>query len=412
MTIKLVVLAAAVSVLAAAVVSTVNPATGSSRPKQVAPPPPPAPPVPGGGQFGAVLAGLSTANEQAFNIGKTDFMSIETVASGLGPVFNGKSCFECHFAAGVGGPSNITVTRFGRLTNGVFDPLTNLDGTLLHKFAIAPQAQESLPTQANVVAQRITLPLFGDGLIEAIPDSEIILNAQKSQPDGIHGVAAIITDVVSGAPHIGHFGWKAQEANLLAFSGDAYRNELGITNRFFPVEAAPRGSQALLAEFSTVGEPNDIIDPATGKGDVDRVTDFMRFLAPPPGVRQSVSAAAGSKLFTQMNCAACHTPTMTTGANAISALSNQIVPLYSDLLLHDMGSLGDGIWQAAANGNQMRTPPLWGLRVRNQYLHDGRAKTLPAAILAHAGEATAARNRFSQLTPAQVQQLVDFLNSI
>jgi len=113
-----------------------------------------------------------------------------------------------------------------------------------------------------------------------------------------------------------------------------------------------------------------------------------------------------------VGCAVCHTPALSTGSSPIAALSNQKVPLYSDLLLHDMGKLGDGMVQGAANAKEMRTAPLWGLRLRDAFLHDGRASTVDLAIVEHDGEAKVVRDRYVGLTPAKRQALLAFLNSL
>lgn len=364
------------------------------------------------GLFGAPLAGLSEAERAAFEAGRESFLEQETPEEGLGPIFNGRSCVECHNGPAPGGSSPTNVTRFGRIESGVFDPLERLGGSLLQRFAIAPALQERVPPEANVVAQRQSTPLFGAGLIEAIPDEAIRANARGEKPDGIRGRAATIVDVATGATRVGRFGWKAQHANLLSFSGDAYLNELGITNRFFPLENAPNGNRALLAAFDRTPDPEDAVDPATGRGDVDALTDFVRFLAPPTRLAATPSARAGEGLFTSVGCAACHTPSMNTGRNPIAALDRQPVALYSDLLLHDMGSLGDGIAQGDARPREMKTPPLWGVRASAPYLHDGRATTLDDAIRQHDGEARAVRQRYEGLTAAQRRQLLDFLGTL
>jgi len=201
--------------------------------------------------LGQPLVGLTAAQQAAFSEGREEFESIETAAGGLGPIFNNDSCAACHSAPVSGGASATTVTRFGRSEQGRFDPLAELGGSLLQQFAIDPAALERVPDEANVVAQRLTAPLFGAGLIEAIADAEILLNAARTQPDGISGRAAVVDDVVSGQRRIGRFGWKAQHASLLGFAGDAYRNEMGVTDRFFPHENAPNANQALLARFVT-----------------------------------------------------------------------------------------------------------------------------------------------------------------
>ena len=387
-----------------------------ARPKQSAERPahnlnPQLPPIPRG-RFGDALPGLTIGQLAAFATGSEEFSHVETPESGLGPIFNNTSCAACHTTPVIGGSSALFVTRFGRMRHGVFDPLADQGGSLLQQFAIDPAVQEVIPREANVVARRITTPLFGLGLMEAIPDEAIQANARRPQPDGIHGRVALITDVTTQSSRVGRFGWKAQQATLLAFAADAYVNEMGITSRFFPTENAPNGNTALLSLLDTTADPEDIPAPVTDKGDIDAAADFIRLLAPPPALPLSRSAEAGRRLFTDIGCANCHTPTQQTGNSEVAALRYQPVNLYSDLLLHDMGRLADGFGQAAAGPHEMKTAPLWGLRVRPVYLHDGRAATPDAAIMGHDGEATRSRDRYRQLNPVQRRQLLDFLNSI
>jgi CxxC motif-containing protein (DUF1111 family) len=370
-------------------------------------------PVPGAGaQFGDPLPGLSANDLADFTQGRDEFEAVETPEGGLGPIFNGSSCAACHSAGGIGGASNETVTRFGRLAGGKFDALAHLGGSLLQARAIDPEALEHVPAEANVVAKRLATPLFGAGLMEAIADADIELNAARPQPDGIRGRALKVLDVASGTWRIGRFGWKSQHATLLTFAGDAYVNEMGVTSRLFPTENAPNGRADLLAQFDKVPDVEDAVDPATGKGDIDHAADFMRLLAPPPAVRATAASLAGERLFQQARCTACHVPVMFTGAHPIAALAHQPARLYSDLLLHDMGRLGDGIEQDGAKGREMRTAPLWGLRARTTFLHDGRAATVREAIRQHDGEGTKARLRFEALKPSEQQQLLAFLQSI
>ncbi|AMS31577.1 hypothetical protein AEM42_02670 [Betaproteobacteria bacterium UKL13-2] len=361
--------------------------------------------------FGQALPGLTAAELTAFEEGRVEFTNVETPAAGLGPIFNGVSCIQCHAAPAIGGGSRITVTRFGRVENGVFDPLDALGGSLLQPLTIFPQLHETIPPQANVVAERISPPLFGLGLIEAIPDATLIANAAAPKPDGVKGRAALVTDVVSGQTRVGRFGWKAQQATLLAFSADAYNNEMGITNRFFPNENAPNGNQELLRRFTANKGIDDTVGP-DGRSDIDAAADFIRFLAAPPTLTKSASALTGETLFIQSGCATCHTPTLRTGPNSIAALDRRNVNLYSDLLLHDMGTLGDGIGQADAGMREMRTAPLWGIRARDRYLHDGRAHTIDAAIRAHEGEGSVSRDRYTRLSPRLRQSIVDFLGTL
>jgi len=383
----------------------------NSIPVTGAPPPPPPPPPPAP-KFGDPFAGLTAAQMAAFNAGKTEFTDRETPGDGLGPIFNRDSCVACHSGPAVGGSSNISATRFGRVTNGTFDPLTSLGGSLLQEQAISKEGLEHVPSQANVTALRQTTALFGLGLIEAIPDATILKGVRTKAVDGVLGKACMVQDVASGKTIVGRFGWKAQQGTLLAFAGDAYLNEMGITNRLFPTENAPNGNTALLAKLDKVKDPEDHTDPKTGKAGIDALADFMRLLAPPPTQAGNASTAFGAKFFLDTGCTSCHTPSMTTGASPIAALNSQTVSLYSDLLLHDMGSLGDGIVQGNAGAREMKTPPLWGVRASAPYLHDGRAKTLDDAIRAHDGEGKVARDRYLKLTPDQQKLLVEFLNSI
>ena len=375
------------------------------------PPPPPTAVVPVN-TLGQPLPGLSDAQLLAFVDGRESFRTTETVADGIGPIFNDTSCVACHDAGGVGGASRRTVTRFGRTVNGIFDPLESLGGSLLQERSINPAVREVVPREANVVARRVTTPLFGAGLIDSILDSEIMLGTLRAKPAGIAGKVSMVKDVVSGKNLIGRFGWKAQQATLLAFSGDAYLNEMGITNRFFPKENAPNGNTALLARFDHVADLEDKIDPADSKSDIDRLADFMRLLAPPARLPVTGTAVSGERLFSSMDCASCHTPTMRTGKNEIVALSDKNVGLYSDLLLHDMGALGDGIAQGTAGVRDMRTAPLWGLRSRPTYLHDGRANSVDASIRGHDGEAVNSRNKYNAASVADRAALLAFLNTL
>jgi len=187
---------------------------------------------------------------------------------------------------------------------------------------------------------------------------------------------------------------------------------MGITNRVFPQENAPNGNTALLAQYDLIADPEDATDPTTGKADIDHFTDFMRMLAPPPVMALTSPAKSGADVFVQVGCHACHQPTMVTGASTIAALDHKVVPLFSDLLLHDMGSLADGIAQGTATSREMKTAPLWGLRARTAFLHDGRAATVDSAIRQHDGEAARARERYVRLSPASQTQLLQFLGLI
>ena len=377
----------------------------SAQQEAVGQPPPP----PG---FGVPLPGLTGDQLTAFNTGKGRFQFVETKASGLGPIFNRDSCAACHAFPAPGGSSGIVVTRFGRVTNGVFDPLASLGGSLLQERAIDPTGLEHVPLSANVVAKRLSTPLFGLGLVEAIPDATILRGVRTTPVDGVLGKASLVVDAATHRTLVGRFGWKAQQATLLSFAGDAYLNEMGITNRLFPTENAPNGNLTLLKSLDTVADPEDHVDATSGKADIDRAADFMRLLSPPPPLPITASTTFGAKLFLDVGCTSCHTPVMFTGTSTIAAFNSKAVMLYSDLLLHDMGPLGDGIVQGNALARDMKTPPLWGLRARGTFLHDGRATTIDGAIKAHAGEGQVSKDRYLRLTPDQQALLVEFLKSI
>lgn len=367
--------------------------------------------------FGDPLRGLTQAQRAAFEAGREEFNQAEEVDEGLGPVFNDRSCAICHSAPVVGGGSERTVTRFGTTSNGAFDPLAAFGGSLIQEKSIGPadlagihQFQaETVPASATIVAHRRTTPLFGLGLVDAVPDADFVALAAKEaqQGDGTAGRAAMVTDLVHGGQSVGKFGWKAQVPNLMQFSADAYLNEMGITSPLFPNENCPNGNCAELA-FNPAPGLND-----AGDG-VQKFADFMTMLAPPSRLSnpRDRSGNAGEQTFEQIGCTACHTPTMRTGSSSVPALDRQTFHPYSDFLLHDMGSLGDGISQGAANGREMRTAPLWGLRAVTRYLHDGRATTLEAAILAHEGQGRAARDRFARLDGRRKDSLLAFLNSL
>ena len=362
-------------------------------------------------QFGDHLNGLTAEQVNLFLDGKDDFEKAESVEGGLGPIFNRDSCVACHSSPVTGGGSSVNVTRFGVTVHGKFDPLDSLGGSLLQENSIVPEAQEFVPAIANVVIHRNSTPLFGLGLMEAIPDAEIVRNARQYGNEQIHGRVGWVTDIVSGKRMAGRFGWKAQQATITAFAADAYRNEMGVTNKYFPTENAPNGNQELLKKFDFVQDPEDQAT-ATSIADFEKVANFMKFLAPPPVNKPTPTTAAGQLIFNNLGCALCHTPVMHTGYSSIAALNNKDVRLFSDLLLHDMGSLGDGIVQETATGREFRTPPLWGISQSAPYLHDGRALTIDEAIKAHEGEGKVVKDRYLKLNKAQQKLLTDFVLSL
>ena len=194
------------------------------------------------------------------------------------------------------------------------------------------------------------------------------------------GRVNFVLDVASGEQRAGRFGWKCQNATLATFAGDAYVNEMGITTPMFPAENCPQGNCTELLN-DQVPSPNDVTNAT-----LDQFTDFMTLLAPPSQPAFSKDAKRGAALFAQIGCANCHLPALQTGSSTVPAFDNVTFFPFSDFLLHDMGCLGDQIVQSRASGREMRTAPLWGVRVLTTFLHDGRATTLQDAILAHDGQ--------------------------
>jgi len=378
----------------------------AQRRRAVNPPEPPPPPPLVNLLFGAALRNLSPDNVALFNNGRRAFIDQRAPETGLGPVFNGRSCLECHGVPAGGGGSARTVTRIGSYVDGVYDELTNLGGSLLQSQGTGVNG-ERVPTAANIVARRRTPPLFGLGLVDATDDSTFIAlaAAQAARNDGTAGRVALVQNILAGMKTVGKFGWKAQVPTLSQFAGDAYVNEMGITNPLFPSEVCPSGDCNLLK--------NNRVPVLNDDGtDTNAIADFMRFLGEPPRGAISPDSIAGEAVFSRIGCDSCHVATLQTGANANPALNRVTYHPYSDFLLHDMGPLGDGIAQDGTGPREMRTPPLWGLRGTARFLHDGRATTMEAAIEAHDGQALPAATRFKSLSAAERTQLILFLRSL
>ena len=423
---------------------------------------------------GQPLASLSqtTGGYNFFNDGLARFQEVDDVAHGLGPRFNTNSCTSCHAQPAVGGsspsatvypfigpnpesqvfnldgahnnlPSFITpdgpvrearfkffLTSSGSLSN-------NPDGGVHDLFVISgrPDAGSCSIQQPNFahnlalnnISFRIPTPTFGAGLIENISDETILANMRTN--------ASIKQSFnISGHPNrsgndgsITRFGWKAQNKSLAIFSGEAYNVEMGVTNEAFPNERANPDESAGLppnCRINPTPEDNTNMNSATDAGvpgDVAQFAMFMRLLAPPtpsttnPGGANSISA--GRQLFGAVGCALCHTPALQTAPSKITAdLSSVTANLFSDLLVHNMGSnLADGVSQGGAGPDEFRTAPLWGLGQRIFFLHDGRTSDLLDAIRQHASsgsEANGVIRNFSNLTPQQKQNLLNFLRSL
>ena len=367
-------------------------------------------------RMGDPVPGLTASQLDRFAKGRIQFDHILTNAEGLGPTFNDTGCAQCHAVPESGGSSSISVTRFGvkATQSSPFDPLDALGGSLLQAHAIDAAALEFVPPEADVTATRLTPSVFGAGLVQAIPDGDLLALQSNG---GVAHMVDLLEDP-NGPQKVGRFGWKAQVATMLTFSGDASLNEMGLTNALVMTENAPNGNQALLQQYDLVPEPEDFAD-GEGFTRIQRMDDFQRFLGVPPQTPKS--GMAGEALFNSIGCASCHVPSHTTGPAPEAALSGKVIRPYSDFLLHDMGSLGDGIVQGMGTEKLMRTSSLWGLHVRapDGLLHDGSAlggsseDNIAQAIAAHDGEGAAARDAFSPgLTQVQQDQVLSFLMSL
>jgi CxxC motif-containing protein (DUF1111 family) len=364
---------------------------------------------------GDPLAGVTPVEFEEFRIGLDDFLEVETADEGLGPAFNGTSCAVCHSVPAVGGTGSIAEVRAAkRGSRGEFVPLDSSGETLFHLFSVPSHAcQPVIPPDATIIARRVPIPLFGAGLVEAIPD-EAILGLEDPidrNRDGVSGRASIVTDAASGQRRVGRFGWKAQHATLLSFGADAYRNEMGITNEVFTQEMAVGVTADRLRVCDLIPEPEDRRDLRTGRRGIDNFASFMRLLAPLGRGPIDEAAHAGEQIFAAIGCATCHTPVLQTGPSSNPLFHHVPVPLFSDLLLHDVGT-GDGIAQSVAAPEEIRTPALWGLRFRRPLLHDGSAATIEDAIRRHHGEADLARRRFEGASADARAALLAFLRSL
>ncbi len=375
--------------------------------------------------------GIAQPPGDSYALDQTRFEQDHDARTGLGPVFNARACVDCHQNPVSGGSSQFTEVRAGHNdTDGNFVAATvpindgaNIiaNRSIINDRALIPQAQEHIPDAENIRALRAALNTLGDGFVEAIDDSTLKAIAQHQLEAGggrIHGEAVEVPVLEApGQTRIGRFGWKDQHSSLLSFIGDAYLNEMGVTNRLRPKDVTPVGK--------ITSDPEDNPDNL-GLADIDHFAQFIRGTKAPPRdaiLAASVASQAGEQLFKKIGCAICHVSTIVTapagtvingGTFTIpDALGNKIIHPYSDFLLHDVHT-GDGIVQNPPQdtANKLRTVPLWGLRMHPRHMHDLSSLTLEDAIERHGGEAAHVRDRFRELRRAEKQALFTFLNSL
>ena len=320
--------------------------------------------------------------------------------------------------------------------------------SLVNDRAICPNAafpdkeiQERVPETENIRAFRLSLSLLGDGFVEAVADKTLIDLAEQQCKSSHRKICGQVLQVpiveAPGQMSVGRFGWKDQHASLLSFAGDAYLNEMGITNRLQPDEVTNL--------CNAHSEPNDTPGP-DGLSDIDHFARFIRATKAPARDSQLASGAAAKKgegLFDKIGCATCHIETLTTapagtkingGTFTIpAALGSVTFHPWGDFLMHDVGT-GDGILQATrehygkrvfqmmsdylskqdfeSSRNKIRTAPLWGVRLRPRLMHDGESLTLRDAILRHRGEATHVSQKFEKLKGEEQEAIIEFLKSL
>lgn len=362
---------------------------------------------------GGPLPGLGETERARFFAGLALFDKVYLPEEGLGPMFNENQCSACHTVPASGGTTGfervVKATRFQG--PGACDRLSHEGGENIRTQATPllrarGVERESIPPSAGEVGHFLPPFLFGLGLVEAIPDEAILARDDRGDADG-DGISGRAPRTADGG--LARFGRKGETATIEEFIETALRLEMGLTTRTGDVETM--NGTPVPPDTDPVPEPE--IDRAT----LGLYTTFVRFLAPPAPLAPRSRAhadtlVAGRRLFGALGCPACHTPSMRTGASEIVALDRKTVPLYSDLLLHDMGpDLADVCGQDAAPG-EIRTEMLMGIRHRERFLHDGRTMDLREAILAHGGEALAASNAFAGLSWLHQEYVLRFLQSL
>jgi CxxC motif-containing protein (DUF1111 family) len=413
----------------------------------------------GSGAFSTIFPDLRGTQEFNHGVGDAAFEATFVSApapfhAGLGPVFNSVSCTSCHIADGRGKPQETNgqmISMLIRLSIPGEDehggPLgapgfggqlqqraiygTKPEGDVSIQYSIQKltfsdgepyelrvptyHLQNSyIPLPAGIMwSPRVAPPVFGLGLLEAIPEWAIRAHADENDVngDGISGKANEVWNVLKHQKSLGRFGWKASAPTLMQQVAGAYNQDMGITNFVFPQESSFGQSQ-----YDNLNDGVQVSDSL-----LHAVTFYMQTLAVPARRNaDDLVVQKGKMLFKQVNCNSCHVSMYKTDVNvAFKAISNQTIFPYTDLLLHDMGpELADNRPDYKANGQEWKTPPLWGIGLtqvvngHNNFLHDGRARSLTEAIMWHGGEALASKNKFAKLSASEREAILKFLGSL
>lgn len=419
----------------------------------------------GANAFAQPAPGLTDEQRRAFVVGNNFFNdnwvtapASTTARDGLGPLFNAQSCSSCHFKDGRGAPptqedpeelglllrlsvpgngehgapvphpvyggqlqdraindvpAEGTIAIDDREIAGTFDdgtPYTLIDPDhSIDDPAYGPLGDDTM------ISPRIAPPVFGVGLLEAVPDETLReLAARQADADGdVSGRLNMVWSPAAQAMAVGRFGWKANVATVEEQTAGAFHGDIGITSFLHPLQDCTLSQSACVA--APEGGQPEITDDKLG-----RVVFYTRALAVP--ARRDVGEPAterGEQVFGDLGCTACHVSELRTGDADVEPLANQTIRPYTDLLLHDMGpGLADDRPDFGADGTEWRTAPLWGIGLTDEvnghtrFLHDGRARDLSEAILWHGGEAQAARDAYLARSKDDREALIAFLNSL
>ena len=373
----------------------------------------PPPPAAVHAEIGSPLPGLTQDELARFEEGRALFRRAFTADERLGPRFNENACNACHTDPVDGGTGETSVTRAVRQDpDGTCYPLLegggpNLRINVLPALRALGEGPVSPPAEATHSA-RFTIPfIFGLGLVEAIPleTLEALATSGETRPGPSGRIGR------NEAGHPARFGRKADVATLADFSDLAIRHEMGLTTPLYPDERD-------AGSFPPVPPGSDPApDPEVDARTLERLTDYVRFLAPPSPAEPRDEAdrrlvEQGRALFSSMGCVSCHVPVLETGPHPVQALAHRRIALYSDLLLHDMGPDLENVCGAGATTTEIRTEPLMGLRYRRVFLHDGRTGRVMDAILLHGGEAAPAREAFAALDRLTQEAVLRFLGTL
>lgn len=412
--------------------------------------------------LGKPIEGLTPDELRKFRAGEVLFKKEFTPEEGLGPLFNGKSCFECHgqpLVSGMEGRdiSSTSILNYARrvpnsakakkplkeviqsLGKPDVDFFLTRGGPSLQRKSITTEFPakfpfdcqldfEQVPQEAELQSNRHTPPIFGDGLIDMIPDGDFAAMSvtQTSENPALAGRPIAAVDRYTEAARPARFGWKNQHVNLFNFTTGAMNIELGLTtfaqhteNSLDPLGDNPR----CLDSYNKAGSPND-----TGKT-LLALTWYQTLLGPAPRGAITDEVTKGEKIFEKLDCAFCHRANWKTAKECyigdpdselpqikpveVKALEDKEFHPYSDFLVHDMGpELADGIPQEGAKGGEWRTTPLWGLRFKKFFMHDGRTRDLHEAIKMHGGQAAESASNYEKLSEADKTALTAFLKSL